>query len=147
MSLRTAIDTEMKAAMRAKNKNRLATIRLIMAAVKQREVDERIELKDDQILAVLDKMVKQRRDSIASFEKASRTDLIEIEQSEIDVIQEFLPKPLTSEEIDAIISQALTESGATSMADMSKVMALIKPQIQGRADMGQVSAKIKAQLG
>lgn len=146
MSLKADIQTQMKEAMRARQKERLATIRLILAAIKQREVDDRIELNDDQILAILDKMVKQRRESIAQFEKATREDLIKIEQAEIAVIQTFLPQPLTDAEIDAIIKQAMAETGASGMADMGKVMALIKPQAQGRADMGPISAKIKAQL-
>lgn len=146
MSLRAQLQADLKDAMRAKNKERLATLRLITAAIKQREVDERIELDDAQILAVLDKMVKQRRESISQFSKADRQDLVAKEQAEIDVIQDFLPQPLSDAEIDSIIDKALQDSGANSMADMSKVIGLIKPQAQGRADMGQISGKIKAAL-
>ena len=146
MSLKVQLQADLKDAMRAKNKERLATLRLVTAAIKQREVDERIELDDAQILAVLDKMVKQRRESITQFSKADRQDLVDKEQAEIDVIQDFLPQPLTDAEIDTIIAKALQDSGASSMADMGKVMGLIKPQVQGRADMGQISGKIKAAL-
>lgn len=146
MSLKAQLQADLKDAMRAKNKERLATLRLITAAIKQREVDERIELDDAQILAVLDKMVKQRRESITQFSKADRQDLIAKEQAEIEVIQDFLPQPLSDTEVDAIVNKALQDSGASSMADMGKVMALIKPQVQGRADMGQISGKIKAAL-
>ena len=146
MSLKAQLQQHLKDAMRAKAKERLATLRLITAAIKQREVDERIELDDAQILAVLDKMVKQRRESINQFSKADRQDLIAKEEAEIAVIQDFLPQPLSDSEVDAIVAQALTDSGASSMADLGKVMALIKPQVQGRADMGKISGKIKAAL-
>lgn len=146
MSLKTDIQDHMKQAMRAQAKDRLLTIRLILAAIKQREVDERIELSDEQVLAILDKMVKQRRESIAQFEKASRQDLIDKEQAELLIIQDFMPQALTETEINAMIQKALSESGAKSMAEMGKVMAILKPLIQGRADAGQVSAKIKALL-
>ncbi len=137
----------MKTAMRAQDKERLAAIRLILAATKQREVDERITLTDEHVLAILDKMVKQRRESIAQYEAANRQDLAEKEAAEIAVIQTYLPTPLTSDEIAALIDAAIKESGATTVRDMGKVMGLIKPQIQGRADVGVVSNQIKDRLG
>lgn len=137
----------MKAAMRAGEKPRLAVIRLINAAIKQREVDERISLDDAQVTAVLDKMVKQRRESLSHYEQAGRDDLSGQEKFEIDVIQQYLPEPLGDTELDALINAALAQSGATSIKDMGKVMGILKPQIQGRADMAQVSARIKARLG
>ncbi len=146
MTLKADIQNQMKEAMRSQDKDRLATIRLMLAALKQREIDERIELTDDQILAILDKMLKQRRESIAQFEKAKRQDLIDKEQAELLVIQSFMPQPLADSEITALIQKALTETGAKAMADMGKVMAILKPQIQGRADVGQVSAKVKSLL-
>jgi len=147
MSLKERILQDVKDAMRAKDKSRLATIRLITAAIKQREVDERIELDDAQVLAVLDKMVKQRRESISQFEKAARDDLIAQEASELDVIQGYLPEPLTEAEISAMIDAAMAATGASSIKDMGKVMGQLKPQLQGRADIGAVSALIKARLG
>jgi len=136
----------MKDAMRAKDKARLTTIRLALSAVKQVEVDTRETLDDTAILAIIDKAVKQRRDSIKQYEDAGRQELADIEQAEIDVLQEFLPKPLTDEEISALIEDAVAKSGAESMKDMGKVMGILKPQLQGRADMGAVSGKIKARL-
>lgn len=136
----------MKDAMRAKEKARLTTIRLALSAVKQVEVDTRETLDDTAILAIIDKAVKQRRDSIKQYEDAGRQELADIEQAEIDVLQEFLPKPLTDEEISALIEDAVAKSGAESMKDMGKVMGILKPQLQGRADMGAVSGKIKARL-
>jgi len=147
MSLKERILQDVKDAMRAKDKPRLATIRLITAAIKQREVDERIELDDAQVLAVLDKMVKQRRESISQFEKAGRDDLIAQEASELEIIQGYLPEQLTEAEITAMIDAALATTGANSVKDMGKVMGLLKPQLQGRADIGAVSAMIKARLG
>jgi uncharacterized protein YqeY len=144
--LKAKITEDMKAAMRAQEKERLATIRLIQAAIKQKEVDDRIELDDAQVLAVLDKMVKQRRESIAQFEKAGRDDLIAKEQSELEVIQVYLPEALSDEEVDAMIAEAIAATGAAEMKDMGKVMGQLKPKLQGRADMGAVSAKIKAKL-
>lgn len=146
MSLKADLQTQVKDAMRSQHKDRLATIRLIMAAIKQREVDERIELSDDQILAVLDKMVKQRRESITQFEKANRQDLVDKEQAELLIIQEFMPQALSEAEINEMIQSALGTTGAKAMADMGKVMAVLKPQIAGRADIAQVSAKLKALL-
>lgn len=137
----------MKAAMKGGDKERLATIRLILAAIKQREVDERIEMTDADILNVLDKMVKQRRESIAQYSKAGRNDLADAESAEITVIQAYLPEPLSETEIDEIVQTAMTETEAKTIADMGKVMALVKPKLQGRADLGLVSARIKSRLG
>ncbi|MCE0557412.1 GatB/YqeY domain-containing protein [Motilimonas sp. E26] len=146
MTLKEKLQDQQKAAMRAKDKVRLGAIRMLMAEIKQREVDNRIELSDDDIIAVITKMVKQRKDSIAQFEAADRQDLVDKEAEELNVLQEFLPQPLTEEEVDGIIAAALESTGAQGMQDMGKVMAAIKSQIQGRADMGQVSGKIKASL-
>jgi uncharacterized protein YqeY len=147
MSLKARIQQDMKDAMRAAEKARLATIRLILAAIKQKEVDERKELDDVEVVLVLEKMVKQRRESISQFEKAGRTDLVEQETGEIAVIQPYLPEQLSESELTALVTEALTRSGAASIKDMGKVMALLKPRVQGRADMGTVSALIKARLG
>lgn len=147
MSLKERILQDVKDAMRARDKPRLATIRLITAAIKQREVDERIELDDAQVIAVLDKMVKQRRESISQFEKAGRDDLIAQENSELEVIQSYLPKQLTEAEITTLIDATMAATGAASIKDMGKVMGQLKPRLQGRADMGAVSAMIKARLG
>jgi len=136
----------MKAAMRARDKARLGTVRLALAEIKKVEIDERIDLDDSRITSILDKMVKQRRDSIKQFETASRTDLVAQEQLEINVIKEFLPEALSEEELDTIIKDALEKSGASSMQDMGNLMGLVKPQVVGRADMGAVSQKIKAAL-
>ena len=145
-TLKARITTEMKTAMRAKDKPRLGTIRLIQAEIKRIEVDERIELDDTRVLAILDKMSKQRRDSLSQFKDAGRDDLAEQEQSELDVIAEFLPTALTEEELQVLIDQAVAASGAQAMSDMGKVMGILKPQVQGRADMGVVSKQIKARL-
>ena len=144
--LKQQIVAAMKDAMRAKDKARLGTIRLALADIKRVEVDERIDPDDTRITSILDKMVKQRRDSIQQFEAGGRPELVAQEQQEIAVIQEFLPQALSEEELQAIIESALAESGATSMQDMGKVMGLIKPKVVGRADMGLVSQKIKAAL-
>ncbi|WP_223668667.1 GatB/YqeY domain-containing protein [Kangiella shandongensis] len=136
----------MKEAMRAKDKERLSTVRLALSAIKQVEVDTRETLDDAAILAILDKLVKQRRDSIKQYEDAGRQELADVEKAEIDILQEFLPQPLTDEEIDALIEDAVAKTGAESMKDMGKVMGMLKPQLQGRADMGAVSGKIKARL-
>ncbi|AYK19436.1 MULTISPECIES: GatB/YqeY domain-containing protein [Aeromonas] len=146
MSLKDQLKDQQKLAMLAKDKARLGAIRLLMAEIKQREVDTRIELNDEDILAVVTKMVKQRRDSISQFEAAGRQDLADKESAEIVVLQEFLPQQLTADEIAALIEQAITESGAAVMADMGKVMAVLKPKIQGRADVGAVSAQVKTHL-
>ena len=136
----------MKTAMKSGEKERLAVIRLIMSAMKQVEVDERVELDDSRVLGILDKMVKQRRESIGQFQSGGRDDLVEKEQAEIDIISDFLPQALSEEEIEAIISSAISETGAASMKDMGKVMGIVKPQITGRADVGAVSSKIKSLL-
>lgn len=147
MSLKDQIQDDMKAAMRAKDKNRLGPIRLIMAAIKQREVDERIELNDAQVLAVLEKMIKQRRESVIQYQSASRDDLADQETFEIELIQSYLPAPLSEANLDALITNAIAVTGAQSVRDMGKVMALIKDQAQGRADMTLVSAKVKVHFG
>ena len=146
MSLKDQLKDQQKLAMLAKDKARLGAIRLLMAEIKQREVDTRVDLNDEDILAVVTKMVKQRRDSISQFEAAGRQDLADKESAEILVLQEFLPQQLTADEIAALIEQAITESGAAVMADMGKVMAVLKPKIQGRADVGAVSAQVKTRL-
>lgn len=146
MSLKDQLKDQQKLAMLARDKARLGTIRLLMAEIKQREVDTRVQLNDEEILAVVTKMVKQRRDSISQFEAAGRQDLADKESAEIVVLQEFLPQQLTADEIAALIEQAITESGAAVMADMGKVMAVLKPKIQGRADVGAVSAQVKTRL-
>lgn len=138
------IKNEMKIAMKSGEKKRLGVIRLMLAAVKQIEVDERIELDDNRVLLILDKMVKQRRESIRQYTDGNRTDLANIEAAEILIIQDFLPQPLTETEIDAMVAQAVADSGATSIKEMGKVMALLKEPMQGRADMSVVSVKIKA---
>ena len=137
---------QMKVSMRNKDKLRLKTIRMALAAVKQREIDERITLDNEAVLAILVKMVKQRRDAATQYEDANRQDLADIELQEITVIEDFLPKPLTSDEISALIKSAIDESGASSMQEMGKVMALLKPQVQGRADLGKISGLIKTAL-
>nr|WP_265342824.1 GatB/YqeY domain-containing protein [Aeromonas dhakensis] len=144
--MKDQLKDQQKLAMLAKDKQRLGAIRLLMAEIKQREVDTRVELDDQDILAVVTKMVKQRRDSISQFEAAGRQDLADKESAEIAVLQEFLPQQLTAAEIAALIEQAIAESGAAVMADMGKVMAVLKPKIQGRADVGAVSAQVKTRL-
>ncbi len=145
-AIKGQIQEDMKTAMRSQDKERLATIRLILAAIKQREVDERIELTDEQILAILDKMVKQRRDSIKEFEAGSRPDLAEKEAKEIVVIQHYLPAQLSSAEIEALVNTSITEANASSAKDMGKVMAILKPKVQGRADVGIISNMVKTKL-
>ncbi|MDS4042770.1 MAG: GatB/YqeY domain-containing protein [Candidatus Competibacter sp.] len=147
MSLKDRIQDDMKAAMRAKEKERLGTIRLILAAIKQREVDERIVLDDGQVLGVLEKMIKQRRESLAQYESAGRADLAAQEAFEIELIQSYLPAPLSEAEIDALVADAIAVTGAQSVRDMGKVMALIRDQAQGRADMAAVGARVKAHFG
>jgi uncharacterized protein YqeY len=144
--LRLQIQDDMKTALKAGDKRRLGAVRLILAAVKQKEVDERKELADPEVLAVLEKMLKQRRDSISQYEQAGRTDLAEQEAFEVGVIQGYLPAALGDAEITALIEAAIAETGAKAMADMGKVMAIVKPKIQGRADMGAVSARVKQRL-
>jgi uncharacterized protein YqeY len=146
MSMKSQIKDAMKDAMRAKDKPRLGAIRLILSEVKRIEVDERIEIDDERLLAILDKMIKQRRDSITQYEAAGRDELAAIEIAEITVIQDFLPTALTEEEINAMIAVAIAETGAESMRDMGKVMGILRPQIQGRADGGAVSGLVKVAL-
>lgn len=146
VSLKQSITEDMKIAMKARETARLATIRLILAAVKQKEVDERIEVDDAAVLAILDKMVKQRRDSISQFEAAGRTELAAQEQSEIEVIQTYLPRALDEAEVAALVAAAVAELGAAAPQDMARVMAHLKPQLAGRADMGKVSGLVKAAL-
>jgi uncharacterized protein YqeY len=146
MSLKAQINNAMKDAMRAKDKPRLGAIRLIQAEVKRIEVDERIEVDDQRLVAIMDKMIKQRRDSITQYEAAGRDELAAIEIAEIKVIQDFLPTALTEQEIDELIQAAIATTGAESMRDMGKVMGILKPQIQGRADAGTVSARVKKAL-
>jgi uncharacterized protein YqeY len=147
VTLKERITEDMKAAMRASEKERLSTIRMVQAAIKQREVDERITLDDAQVIAVLEKMVKQRRESIAHFEQGGRVDLADKEKTEIELLQAYLPKQLSATELDALIREAIAASGASSMKDMGKVMGAVKAKAAGRADMGAVSARIKALLG
>ena len=142
--LKDQLTEDMKTAMRSKDKQRLGVIRLALAAIKQREVDERIELDDTQVLAVLDKMLKQRKDSISQFGAAGRQDLVDKEAFEVSVIQEYLPTALSEQEIDVLVKTVIAEVGAKSMQDMGAVMAKLKPQTQGRADMSMVSQKVKA---
>jgi len=145
-SLKQRLTAQMKAAMKGGDKKRLGVIRLVLAAIKQIEVDERIELADDRVLAVLDKMVKQRRESISQFKDAGREDLWQQEEYEVGILQDFLPEALSDDDIDQLIAKAIGDTGAASIKDMGKVMGILKPQMQGRADMGAVSGKIKAQL-
>jgi len=145
-TLKERITEDMKAAMRASEKERLSTIRMVQAAIKQREVDERIMLDDPQVIAVLEKMVKQRKESILQFEQGGRQDLADKEQAEIVLLQAYLPSPLSEAEVDALIKDAVAATGATSVKDMGKVMGVVKAKAAGRADMGAVSARIKAAL-
>lgn len=147
MSLKDRINEDMKAAMRAKDMERLGTIRMITAAIKQREVDERITLDDAQVLAVIEKMIKTRKESVAQFKSGGREDLVAKETKEIELLQAYLPEQLSEQEIDAIIADAIAQTGASSIKDMGKVMGIVKQKAQGRADMGAVSAKLKAKLG
>ncbi|MDE2354104.1 MAG: GatB/YqeY domain-containing protein [Betaproteobacteria bacterium] len=146
MTLKARITEDMKSAMRARDSGRLNAIRLILAALKQKEVDERIELDDAAVLGVLDKMLKQRKDSIAQFEAAGRHDLAQQEQLEISVLQDYMPQPLSDEAVVALVDQAVRESGAAGMQDMARDMSLVRPQVAGRADMGKVSSLVKARL-
>lgn len=146
MTLKDRITEDMKQAMRGKESARLSAIRLLLAAVKQREVDERITLDDAQIISVVDKMIKQRRESIAQYEKAARQDLVDAESFELQVLQAYLPQQLSDAEVEAIVAQGIAEAGAKAVADMGKVMNLIRPKLAGRADMGKVSALVKTRL-
>ena len=147
MALKERITDDMKTAMRAGEKERLATVRLLLAAIKQREVDERVTLDDAQVLAVIEKMIKQRREAITQFEVGGRSDLVAKETAEIGVLQAYLPTQLTAAELDALITEAIAATGAASIKDMGKVMGFVKPKAQGRADMGALSARIKQKLG
>jgi uncharacterized protein YqeY len=146
LSLKQRISEDMKLAMKARDAGRLGTIRLILAAIKQREVDERIEVDDAGVLAILDKMVKQRRDSISQFEAAGRTELAAQEHSEVAIIQDYLPRPLDPAEVEALVLAAVAQLGASTPQDMARVMAKLKPELAGRADMGKVSGLVKAAL-
>lgn len=147
MSLKDQLSEQLKIAMRAKNKARLGTLRMLLAEIKQKEIDSRETLNDDDaIITIVTKMVKQRKDAAALYEQAGRQELADSEFQEIVVLQEFLPQPLTVDELDALLANAIADTGATGMQDMGKVMAALKPHIQGRADMGKVSASIKAKL-
>jgi uncharacterized protein YqeY len=146
LSLKAKISEDMKTAMRAKDSARLGAIRLLQAAIKQREVDERIELNDADVLAAIEKMLKQRRDSISAYEGANRHDLADVEKFEVSVLQTYLPQQLTDAEVAAFLEQAITDTGADGIKDMSKVMAAIKPLVVGRADMGKLSGLIKTRL-
>ena len=146
MSLKNQITEDMKTAMRAKDSVRLGAIRLLLSAIKQREVDERIELADSDVISVIEKMLKQRRDSIAAFELAKRDDLADIEKFEVTVLQTYMPKQMSDAEISAIVDQVIADSGAQGAKDMGKVVGLVKPLVAGMADMGKVSGLIKARL-
>jgi uncharacterized protein YqeY len=147
MSLKDKITQDMKDAMKSGDKDRLGVIRLILAALKQKEVDERIVLDDAQVLAILDKMLKQRRESVAQFAQGNRQDLVDKEEAEIKVIQGYMPAQLSEAELDKLVAEAVAESGAASIKDMGKVMGILKPKVAGKADMSAVSARIKAKLG
>lgn len=147
MPLKARLSDDMKTALRAKDRGRLGVLRLLHAAIRQREIDEQIDLDDPQVLATLDKMVKQRRDSQAQYESAGRADLAAAEATEITVLEDYLPAPLGEAELAALVDAAVAEAGATSMRDMGAVMGRLKPQVQGRADMGAVSAAVKRRLG
>ncbi len=146
MSLKSQITEDMKTAMKAKDSARLAAIRLLLAAIKQKEVDERIEMDDAAVIAVIEKMLKQRKDSISQYEAAKRQDLADAEKFEVQVLGTYMPQALSAAEVEAIVSAAVTESGARAPADMGKVIALVKPRVAGRADMGEISKLVKAKL-
>lgn len=146
MSLKDEILEDIKNAMRAKDKARLGVLRMITSAIKQKEVDERVELSHDDVMAILEKMIKQRRDAITQYEQGGRPELAEKENSEVQVIQQYMPEQLSDTEIDSILTAAIEETGASSMKDMGKLMGIIKPKVQGRADMKSVSAKVKEKL-
>ncbi|MFW6191798.1 MAG: GatB/YqeY domain-containing protein [Thiohalospira sp.] len=145
--LKERIQADVKDAMRARDKDRLATLRMITAGLQQKEVDDRVELDDAGVLALLDKMAKQRRESIEQYEQGGRAELAERERAELAVIESYLPQPLSEEELDALVAEAIAATGAAAMADMGRVMGELKPRVQGRADMGEVSARVKARLG
>lgn len=145
-TLKQQLTDDMKNAMRSQDKARLGAVRLILAAVKQVEVDQRIDVDDQTLLSILDKLAKQRRESIKEYQKANRQDLVDQEQFELEIIQQYLPEPMTDEQANQLIQQAISESGASEMKDMGKVMAILKPKVQGRVDMGQLSGKVKQLL-
>ncbi|HEY3431660.1 MAG TPA: GatB/YqeY domain-containing protein [Rhodocyclaceae bacterium] len=145
-TLKVRINEDMKAAMKAKESSRLAAIRLLLAAMKQKEVDERIELDDAAVLVIIEKMLKQRKDSITQYEAAKRQDLVDAEKFEVEVLSAYMPAGLSAEEVEAIVAAAVTQSGAAGPQDMGKVIALVKPQVAGRADMGEISKLVKAKL-
>jgi uncharacterized protein YqeY len=147
MSLKARITEDMKAAMRAGDKDRLSCIRMLQAGIKQREVDERVELGDAEVLAVIDKMIKQRKESVAQFQAGNRADLVAKESAEIGVLSAYLPAQLGEAELEALVREAIAQTGAASMKDMGKVMGILKPKVQGRTDMGALSARIKSALG
>jgi uncharacterized protein YqeY len=147
VSLKARITEDMKTAMRAKDSARLGAIRLLLAAIKQREVDERIELDDMQVIEAIEKMLKQRRDSISQYQAANRQDLVDVEEFEVKVLQEYLPQALTEDEVNALLEKVVADTGAAGIKDMGKVMAAIKPLVLGRADMGKISGLIKTRLG
>lgn len=146
MSLKERVNEDMKAAMRARDRARLSAVRLLLAAMKQKEVDERVTLADADVLGIIEKMIKQRRESIAQYEKAGRNDLVDVEQFEIGVLSTYLPQPMSESEVAQAVAAAVSESGAAGIRDMGKVMALLKPRLAGRADMGRVSALVKSKL-
>jgi uncharacterized protein YqeY len=146
VSLKARITEDMKTAMRAKDSARLGAIRLLLAAIKQREVDERIELDDMQVIEAIEKMLKQRRDSISQYQAANRQDLVDVEEFEVKVLQEYLPQALTEDEVNALLEKVVADTGAAGIKDMGKVMAAIKPLVLGRADMGKISGLIKTRL-
>ena len=145
-AVKQRIQDDVKTAMRGKDKDRVSTLRMILAAIQQKEIDENILLDDVQTLAVLDKMVKQHRDSIAQYQQGGRTDLVDKETRELSIVQSYLPAPLTDDEINALLQEAIRETGAKSVQDMGKVMGALKPKLQGRADMGKISILVKEQL-
>ncbi len=147
MSLKDTLQADMKAALKGGEKERLKVVRMVLAAIKQQEIDQRTELDDAALLGVVTKMVKQRRDSITQFNQGGRADLAAVEEAEIEVLEAYLPEQLSADEIDALIDEAISNTGASSMRDMGKVMGLLKPKLEGRADLGPVSGKVKARLG
>lgn len=146
MTLKNRITDDMKAAMRAREASRLSTIRLLLAAIKQKEVDERIEVSDADVIGIIDKMIKQRRESIAQFDAGGRPELAAAERAEIDILQGYLPQQLSESEIDALIDAALAQTGGSGAGTMGKVMAVLKPQLAGRADMARVASRVKAKI-
>jgi len=146
MPLRDQLNEDIKNAMKAREQERLATLRLMLSAVKQKEVDERITLDDAAVIGVVEKMIKQRRESIAQFEKAARTDLVDKEKAEVAVLEAYLPRQLSQAEVEAVVAEAIAATGAKGAGDMGKVMGIVKPRLAGKADMGKVSAMVKARL-